>query len=70
MGNKGAISLSFRILGEPLQVINCHLHSQHTNTAARNDTITRILQELVGENPPGEVILLGDFNYRIDMGKD
>jgi inositol polyphosphate 5-phosphatase INPP5E len=67
MGNKGAISLTFRLLGEQFQVINCHLDSQHTATAARNRTISRILQELVAEDPPGEVIFLGDFNYRIEM---
>lgn len=43
MGNKGAISLTFRLLGEQFQVINCHLDSHHTATAARNRTISRIL---------------------------
>jgi phosphatidylinositol-bisphosphatase/inositol-1,4,5-trisphosphate 5-phosphatase len=69
MGNKGAISLEVAVLGQTFQLVNCHLAPHQSGTAVRNDTITRILGELVRKDLQCEVIFLGDFNYRIEMSK-
>ena len=36
MGNKGAISVEFSLLGQPFQVINCHL-APHQNECERRN---------------------------------
>jgi hypothetical protein len=70
MGNKGAISVEFTLLGQSFQVINCHLAASQEESPRRNETVNRVLDELVRKDAGCEVIFLGDFNYRIEMGKE
>ena len=70
MGNKGAISLEITLFGQPFQFINCHLAPHQTANEKRNQTVSRILEELLNKDVRFEVIFLGDFNYRIEMSKD
>jgi inositol polyphosphate 5-phosphatase INPP5B/F len=67
MGNKGAICVQFSVLGQQFQFINCHLAAHQHECERRNQTIHRILEEMVRNE--GDVIFLGDLNYRIDMEK-
>ena len=43
VGNKGAISIEMSFMGQPLQVINCHLAAHQGESSHRNETIDRIL---------------------------
>jgi endonuclease/exonuclease/phosphatase family metal-dependent hydrolase len=70
MGNKGAISLEFNLLGQSFQMLNCHLAPHQTGSEIRNQTVNRILDELLKVDLRYEIIFLGDFNYRIEMTKD
>jgi len=36
MGNKGAISVEFSLLGQSFQFINCHLAAHQNETQKRN----------------------------------
>jgi len=67
LGNKGAISVLVTLLGQQFQFINCHLAAHQKETQERNQTINRILDELVHKDLQTDVIFLGDFNYRIDL---
>jgi hypothetical protein len=43
MGNKGALSIEFSLLGQQLQLINCHLAPHQSGSDSRNQTVARIL---------------------------
>lgn len=65
MANKGAISIEVSLLGQDFQLINCHLAPHQSGNDARNQTINRILNEMLINDLRHEIIFLGDFNYRI-----
>lgn len=69
LGNKGAVSISFNLLGRTFQFINCHLPAHQNESDHRNEVLVRILSELVEEDKRTEVIVCGDLNYRIQMEK-
>lgn len=67
LGNKGSISLEATLLGQQFQFINCHLAAHQKESNERNQTIVRIIDELVHKDLQTDIIFLGDFNYRIEM---
>lgn len=67
VGNKGATSVTATLLGQQFQFINCHLAAHQKETQERNQTIARILDELVQKDLQADVVFLGDFNYRLDL---
>ena len=57
-------------MGQPFQVINCHLAPHQNECGRRNEIVNVILDDMVRKDPICEVIWLGDLNYRIDMTKE
>lgn len=69
MGNKGAVSIEFSMMGQSFQIINCHLAAHQEECERRNETIHNILENLMRRDIGCEIIFLGDLNYRIEMSK-
>jgi endonuclease/exonuclease/phosphatase family metal-dependent hydrolase len=59
--------LEATLLGQQFQFINCHLAAHQKESNERNQTIVRIIDELVHKDLQTDIIFLGDFNYRIEM---
>ena len=66
-GNKGGISIEVSIGGQFFQFINLHLAANQENSEERNATLLKVMEEMVRKDLNAEIVLMGDFNYRIDM---